>query len=226
MSCRHHPVVIIPGDGGGNNGGGSSGSGGGGVEHPCDPDTVYFAKDVLPILISNCAMTGCHSTASHREGVILDSYANTIRTGDVEPGKPNNSEIYEVLFASGEKRMPPLPAARLSQDQSDIIKRWIEQGAQDLSCDDACDTSAVTYSGDVRPLVDNYCTGCHSGSSAGGGIQLADYAGLKAIADNGSLFGSINHDAGYKAMPQGGDKLDACSIATIKIWIAAGSPQN
>ena len=27
---------------------------------PCDPDVVYFDRDLLPILKSNCAKSGCH----------------------------------------------------------------------------------------------------------------------------------------------------------------------
>ena len=27
---------------------------------PCDPDVVYFSKDILPLLRSNCAKSGCH----------------------------------------------------------------------------------------------------------------------------------------------------------------------
>lgn len=36
---------------------------------PCDPDVVYFETQVLPFLVSNCAMAGCHNAASHQDGV-------------------------------------------------------------------------------------------------------------------------------------------------------------
>jgi hypothetical protein len=55
---------------------------------------------------------------------------------------------------------------------------------------------------------------------------LDTYDGVKAAADNGSLFGSINHDDGYTAMPLGGGKLSNCSIAQVKSWIDNGSLDN
>ena len=30
----------------------------------CSPDTVYFANTILPLLSSNCAMSGCHNGLS------------------------------------------------------------------------------------------------------------------------------------------------------------------
>ena len=45
--------------------------------HPCDPDTVYFEMDVLPILLSSCGKSGCHD-ATAQDGVRLDSYAATM----------------------------------------------------------------------------------------------------------------------------------------------------
>ena len=41
--------------------------GGGGTweeEVPCDPNTIYFQQQVLPLLVSNCAVPGCHNTAT------------------------------------------------------------------------------------------------------------------------------------------------------------------
>jgi hypothetical protein len=53
---------------------------------PCDPAVVYFEKDVLPILTSNCAYSGCHNAASAKDGIVLDNYANVIRTGKIKVG--------------------------------------------------------------------------------------------------------------------------------------------
>ena len=42
----------------------------------CSPDTVYFQQTILPLITSNCAMSGCHDAISHKEGVILTDYAH------------------------------------------------------------------------------------------------------------------------------------------------------
>ena len=93
----------------------------------------------------------------------------------------------------------------------------------------ACDTTAVTYSGSVQPIIEQYCYRCHSNANApifGGNIRLEDYSEVVIPANNGHLYGSINHENGYIPMPQDGSKLDNCSVTTIKVWIDAGSPDN
>ena len=50
----------------------------------CDPNKIYFQQQVLPILVSNCAKSGCHDNASHQDGVILTSYSSVITTADVQ----------------------------------------------------------------------------------------------------------------------------------------------
>lgn len=105
--------------------------------NPCHPDTVYFKRDILPLLLSSCAYAGCHDAASAMDGVILDSYANVITTADVKPGNPNGSDLYEVLVEDDEdKRMPRPPFPRLSNEQIATVRKWILQGAKNLTCDD------------------------------------------------------------------------------------------
>jgi hypothetical protein len=95
--------------------------------------------------------------------------------------------------------------------------------------DDVCDTSNVTYSGDIQPMLQSSCYSCHSNANAagsGGGIKLQDYADVKTVALNGKLSGSINHASGYSAMPKGGAKLNSCSISKTDVWISKGAPNN
>lgn len=197
---------------------------------PCDPNVVYFDQQVLPILISNCAMSGCHDAASHEDGVVLETYEKVMSTAGVKPFKPGDSELYEVITTNDQgDRMPPPPASPLTADQIALIAKWIQQGAKDLDCNpDAggCDTTNVTFSAYVFPVVQNYCLGCHKGTSASGGIDLNGYQGVKTIALDGRLYGSVSHGTGYSPMPQNSAKLSDCRISKIKAWIDAGAPNN
>src|SRR5258708_36132935 len=48
----------------------------------------------------------------------------------VVPGRPDESELFDLLTTDDEeRRMPPLPAARLTDDEIATIRRWIEEGA-------------------------------------------------------------------------------------------------
>ena len=64
---------------------------------PCDATKIYFQQQVLPILLSNCAMSGCHDDVTHKEGVVLTSYQKVMATSDVRPGSPGNSKLYKVI---------------------------------------------------------------------------------------------------------------------------------
>jgi uncharacterized membrane protein len=198
------------------------------ITHPCDPDSVYFTQQVLPILTSNCAMSGCHNVQSHKEGIILNNYTNTRNTGGINLGNPTNTKIYRVLSQSGGDRMPPYPMALLPLDQRALILKWIQQGAKDLTCDADCDTTNVTFTTSIMPIITLKCKGCHSGTNPSGSIALTNYTQVKATVTSGTLMGSILHQAGYVAMPQpvGSDQLPDCDIQKLQIWIAAGAPNN
>ncbi len=92
-----------------------------------------------------------------------------------------------------------------------------------------CDTANITYTAVIRPLTNQQCatSGCHvNGGGNAGNIDLTTHQGLKAIADNGSLLGSVRHIAGYSYMPQNAPKLDDCTIAKYAKWVADGAPNN
>ena len=226
ITCRHD-AGDLPG-GGGNTGPGGGGSGtGGGSLPPCDSTKIYFQQQVLPMLVSNCALSGCHDAASHQDGVVLISYESVMSTADVRPGNPGGSDLYEVLIENDpSKRMPPPPRNPLSQQQVRLVYDWIRQGAQNLVCQSLCDSSQFTYSLSIKTLVQNKCQGCHSGTVPQGGIDLSTYAGLKARVDDGRLWGAINHAAGFSPMPKNGTKLSDCEISQVRKWIENGAPNN
>ena len=190
----------------------------------CSPDTVYFVNDVLPIIRSNCAQSGCHDEITHKEGVVLTNYDAIMQTGEVRAGKPSSSKLYEVLNKTGEEKMPPPPAS-LTAEQKNAIRLWILQGAKNNFCQNTCDTSNVTYSANIWPIMELTCKGCHSGAAPSGGVSITNYTTVKALVDNGKLDGTINHRSGYSAMPPGGSVTN-CAKAQIRLWIDAGAPNN
>jgi hypothetical protein len=185
--------------------------------------TVCFESSVLPIFISSCARSGCHDALTREEGYALDNYNNIVRKG-IKPGNANGSELYNVLFESGDDQMPP--DAPLSQAQKDSIAAWINQGAKNtVNCNCSCDPTEFTYAAIVQPIMTNQCVGCHKPGSLGGNIDLSTYSLVKVQVDNGKLLGSITHAVGFVPMPQG-TKLSECQITQIKTWIDSGAPNN
>jgi hypothetical protein len=85
-----------------------------------------------------------------------------------------------------------------------------------------CDTSNVTYTGSISTIMSSYCTNCH-GIGASGGLDLRTYEEVKAYANQ--IYGSMNHETGYIAMPKGGSKLDDCTLLQVKVWVDNSTPQ-
>ncbi len=91
----------------------------------------------------------------------------------------------------------------------------------------ACDTSQVTFSGSIVPMLDNHCWACHSNASApafGNNIALEDYADVAAATE--AVMGAIRHESPWSPMPKNSAKLDACLISQFEIWVRDGAIEN
>lgn len=224
-ACKHDPPLsteipppTVPGGGGGTPGGG----GGTGTTLVC------FETDILPIFQTNCAKASCHDAASHQKGYVFDSYANIVRNG-IKPGDANDSKVYQVLFETGNDKMPRPPNPDLSPAQKALIGKWINEGAQNTTnCGNSsgCDISLFKYNADIKPILATNCTGCHGGTAPSGGINLTVYEVVKNVGLSGRLVGAITHAPGFQPMPRNANKLSDCKITQIKNWVSAGAQNN
>ena len=94
-----------------------------------------------------------------------------------------------------------------------------------------CNTTDMSYSADVWPVINASCTGCHGGANPSGNISLENYDQIAASAaispgNYGSLYGAISHASGNSPMPKNSNMLPACTIARIKAWIDQGIQDN
>jgi mono/diheme cytochrome c family protein len=217
-ACRHE----IPDNTGSGNGGG--GNNPPPTTNPCSADTVYFVNEIMPIISSNCTMSGCHDNITHAGGIDYTSYTKIMK--HVKPGNAADSKIYKVIIKTDNERMPPPPMPPLTQVQKDKIYKWISQGAKNNFCASSCDTAVFTYSGAVKNIMQDKCVGCHNPASLGGNIDLSTYTATKTSALNGKLYGSVAHLAGYSPMPKNSAKLSDCEIKQIQKWVNAGAPNN
>ena len=76
----------------------------------------------------------------------------------------------------------------------------------------------------ARPSVHD--SQCHNSVSPSASIDLSSYDGIVAAVNTGRLLGAINQESGYSPMPKNSDKLSACFISQISIWINNGMPNN
>src|SRR6478672_13471197 len=91
---------------------------------------VDFEKDVQPILAQKCH--SCHGDEVQQSGLRLDKRQNAMRGGDygpvIIPGKSAESKLIRRLVnGDGGLQMPPTGA--LSDEEIEILRAWIDQGA-------------------------------------------------------------------------------------------------
>jgi hypothetical protein len=91
-----------------------------------------------------------------------------------------------------------------------------------------CDTTMVTYSLTVSPIIAQHCLSldCHGSPAEVSGIPLDGYDNLKQVVDSERLLGAIRHETGFSFMPKNTDKLPDCDISKIERWVANGAPNN
>ncbi len=93
--------------------------------------------------------------------------------------------------------------------------------------DGFCDPPArITYQNFVSELMQTHCNSCHNPGNPSGNVITSTYQGLVTVAENGRLFGAINHEPGFTPMPLGLNQLPSCDLAQINSWIESGAPQE
>jgi WD40 repeat protein/mono/diheme cytochrome c family protein len=111
---------------------------------------VSYHKQVLPILQARCQ--GCHQPAKASGDYLMTDFARLIGGGESEekavvPGKPDESYlIHQITPEDGSASMPP-KGDPLSAVEIELIRKWIEQGAND----DSPGSGRVPYSRDNPP---------------------------------------------------------------------------
>jgi hypothetical protein len=115
----------------------------GGTAAVVPPTGVDFTTQIQPIFTNNCALSGCHASGSASGGMVLDpgqAYANLVNvtSSEVAPDKrvvPGNSAASYIIEKlthtaprSGERM--PLGGDPLPDDQINLIRTWIDEGAK------------------------------------------------------------------------------------------------
>lgn len=189
----------------------------------CSKDSVYFQNRILPLLVSTCAMSTCHNTQYHTLNFDMTTYEGVLKL--VRPKSVDGSALYTALI---NLEMPISPAPIWTDAQMLLLKTWIEQGALNNTCNESysgCDTTKITYTNFIQPLVTTYCKGCHIQKSWGGNIILNTFEDVKTVAKTGQLYGCLAQKTGFSAMPKFQKPLSECTINKIQVWIKSGMLQ-
>lgn len=106
-------------------------------------EQVDFKNDVMPILKKHCA--ACHNDDDYEAGFTVDSYDGIEEGCDGEAvfvaGDPANSWMIQLMTGEKEPLMPPDDQPRPTEEEINVLKLWIEQGANDSESEDSSESN-------------------------------------------------------------------------------------
>ena len=96
-----------------------------------EPEGVSFQADILPILQASCAVQGCHVAPNPRGGLNLETYAGFEKGGfggpAFNPGNSKNSDVVRRIEIGD----MPRRGGKLPDEQIQLFRDWIDEGAKD-----------------------------------------------------------------------------------------------
>ena len=99
---------------------------------PAAGKKIDFNRDIRPILSENCF--ACHGVDSKaRKGDLrLDIREEALKAKSITPGDLANSEMWKRIISTDPEEVMPTPKSKktLTDAQKDLLKRWIESGAE------------------------------------------------------------------------------------------------
>jgi len=92
---------------------------------------IEFNRDIRPILSENCFFCHGPDSATREAGLRLDVRADAVESS-IEPGDASASELVSRIFHDDADWVmpPPTTGRRLTEDQKELLRRWIDSGAE------------------------------------------------------------------------------------------------
>ena len=234
----------------------------GSMPKPGEP--IDFDRHVLPILEERC--NSCHHAPFDRAGRLVnpkaslrfDSFSQVMK-GNLDgpvivPNDLEKSRLYSVLnLPEDDDLFMPPKGGPMDQEKKDVIKRWIEEGANPSKNSISATKGGipapdepVSFHNHILPLFEQRCLNCHGEPYVKNGRTIKPTAGLQLdtyeMVIKGNLDGTIvtpgDHTASAlyqvvtladddpELMPPKGDPLSEEQRSMIKRWILEGASEQ
>jgi mono/diheme cytochrome c family protein len=98
-----------------------------------DDKPVDYRREVLPIFAGRCFQ--CHGPAKEESKFRLDVKERAYAGGEsgqpaIVPGDPEKSQLIRFVRGDCEDKVMPAEGERLSEEQVDLLTRWVKEGAK------------------------------------------------------------------------------------------------
>lgn len=116
-----------------------------------------YQKDIAPLMRKYCV--GCHSDVEPEGDLSLHSFESLQgETSDgplIDPQKPEESRLLEVITGAAEPRMPPEDEPAPTKQEVALIKAWLTSGMQQSDKPESpwkLDVKPIASQSEVRPI--------------------------------------------------------------------------
>jgi hypothetical protein len=231
---------------------------------PKPGEAIDFDRHVLPLLKENC--NSCHHAPFDRSGRLVnpkaslrfDTFAQVMKGNLDGPVVVANdlekSRLYSVLnLPEDDDLFMPPKGGPMDEDQIDIIKRWIMEGAKPSKGGVSATKGGipapdepVSFHNHILPLFEQKCMECHGAPFVKAGRTIKPRAGLRLDTHEWVLKGNLDGhivtpgdhtdstlhrvitlaDDDPEIMPPKGGPLSEDEITMIKRWILEGASEQ
>jgi mono/diheme cytochrome c family protein len=202
-----------------------------------------FESDVLPIFQGKCL--ACHGENVKQKGLDLRTRDSLLRGGEsapaIVPGSAKESLLFQKIFSGA----MPLGGSKLSSQEIDLIRRWIDSGGLKVGEDAQAatpKTKSVSQAEIMVNVFESKCISCHGKRKQEGRLDLRTRESLQRGGKSGPAItpGKPEESLVYKRiaadeMPPRKDiygdtqyvrRVTADELEKLRSWIAAGAPDG
>ena len=133
-----------------------------------------FETHIFPLFEAHCL--SCHGASQPQGDLDLTTHESTLQGGKSGPALVPGSPLESLLLEKLHSGAMPMGADRLSDDQIDLVRRWIEEGARfeagDTGTVAAASADVVAGHETVTTILNVKCLLCHGRRNQEGGLDL------------------------------------------------------
>ena len=120
---------------------------------PPRPAKIDYLRQVKPLLTRHCV--SCHGAEKPRGGLRLDTAAAAMKGGKegpaIVPSKADESPLIAAVLGEGSTERMPLKRPPLNHNEIDLLRAWIDQGAQAPAAESHGSKAAETHWAFIAP---------------------------------------------------------------------------
>jgi formylglycine-generating enzyme required for sulfatase activity len=205
-------------------------------------EKVDFVKQVKPLLEGAC--THCHGEKEDKGDFRMHTLEDLKKGNEngpgLVPGDLKKSAIYTTLLLDAEDDMvmPPKKEGLLEKSQIEVIKSWIEQGADWPAGVVLEQTPRIKFEKHIQPILEQNCVSCHNADKAKGDWIITTNKEAFESGENAPNIvpfdlkqSAIYHltvlaadDDDLMPPKKSGGPLNKEDINFLKLWIEQGAP--